>query len=941
MRCASCKVENPPAAKFCVECGAAFLIRCPKCEFENESSFKFCAQCGESLQPPRPQVTPLPGAADRESSSAGEAGDARVRVQETAASSLDGERKTISALFADIKGSMEMMEDLDPEEARVIIDPALHVMMEAVRHYGGHVAQSTGDGIFALFGAPIAHEDHAQRALHAALRMQQEMRRYGDDLKREGKAPIEIRIGVNTGEVVVRSIPKDEGHAEYLPVGHSTGLAQRMQTIASSGAVMVTEHTHRLTEGYFQFRALGPTKVKGLTDPVNVYEVVGLGPLRTRLEISAQRGLSKFVGRNNELEAIRGALVRAESGKGQLVTAIGEPGVGKSRLFYEFKAIAASTTPPSGSSAATAKGGLAQQPILMLEAYAQSHGKASSYVPLIELLETYFEIVPGDDARRRREKVGGKVLMLDRTLEDGLPPILDVLGMTDGAAAPGQIDPQVRKRRILDALKRLLLRESIARPLVLIFEDLHWIDGETQSFLDLMVESIASSRILLLVNFRPEYRHNWGNKSYCTQLRLDPLGPENAGDMLRGLLGQSDELKSIREFVASRTEGNPFFIEEMVQALFDEGALVRNGLIRQAKPLNAIKLPPSVQGVLAARIDRLAPEDKELLQTLSVIGKEFSLRVIEHATRRAQDGLRLPLERLQASEFIYEQPAIGDTEYSFKHALTLEVAYNSMLMGRRKDLHEQVARAIEELHEPALDEHFGELAHHYGRSNNIAKAARYARLAGQRAYFRSDLEEAVRRLRTAQELLSKLPQTGERDRQEIPLQLLIGICGTFQGAGSDASLAAYRRALELSEETGDAASTFRALIGVQSTIAFSMGVTKSLEHAWRSLDLAQKTNDPPMLAEAHSWYGIDAYRAGDLLGARAAYERALELREKLPVGTRFYYTDPQPMSEGGLATVLWLLGFPDLIRLGGSPSVPLLQPKEDCRRDPRFFIHVC
>jgi tetratricopeptide (TPR) repeat protein len=381
--------------------------------------------------------------------------------------------------------------------------------------------------------------------------------------------------------------------------------------------------------------------------------------------------------------------------------------------------------------------------------------------------------------------------------------------------------------------------------------------------------------------------------------------------MLEGLLGQSAELEPIREFVTSKTEGNPFFIEEMVQALFDEGALVRNGVIRQAKPLNAIKLPASVQGVLAARIDRLAPEEKELLQTLSVIGKEFSIRVIERATRRTEDDLRAPLERLQASEFIYEQPAIADTEYTFQHALTLEVAYNSILTKRRKELHEQVARGIEALHEPALDEHFGELAHHYGRSNNIAKAARYARLAGQRAYFRSDLEEAVRRLRTAQELLSKLPQTGERDRQEIPVQLLIGICSTFlEGAGSDQSLAAYKRALELSERTGDAASTFRALLGVQSAVGFSKGVTAALEYGRRLLDLAEKTNDPPMLAEAHCWNGINASSAGDLIGARASHERALELREKLPVGARFYYIDPQWMSEGALAEVLWLLGFP-------------------------------
>src|SRR5438093_10028821 len=430
----------------------------------------------------------------------------------------DGERKTITALFADIKGSMALIEDLDPEDARRLVDPALQLMMDAVHRYEGYVAQSTGDGIFAFFGAPIAHEDHPQRALYAALRMQEEMRRHADTLRATGHPPLLMRVGVNTGEVVVRSIRKDDLHADYVPVGHSTNLAARMEQLAAPGSILVTEQTHRLTDGYFEFKNLGKTHIKGVEDPLTVYEVLGAGPLRTRLQVAARRGLTCFVGRHSEMEQLQRALEQAKAGHGQLVGVMGEPGVGKSRLFYEFK-----LTSQSGC--------------LILEAFSMSHGKASPYLPVIELLKSYLQIHPQDDDRSRREKVIGKVLGLDRNLEDILPYLFSLLGIDDPTSSLQQMDAQIRRRRTFEALKKLFLRESLNQHLMLIFEDLHWIDTETQGFLDVLAESVASARCLLLVNYRPEYRHEWGSKTYYTQLRLSPFGRAEAEEFLDALLG--------------------------------------------------------------------------------------------------------------------------------------------------------------------------------------------------------------------------------------------------------------------------------------------------------------------------------------------------------------------------------------------------------------------
>jgi class 3 adenylate cyclase/ribosomal protein L40E len=566
MLCAKCNYDNPADALFCMKCGSKVENRCSSCNTVNPADAKFCRKCGEALGTDAPASSPSPDIAAKTS---------RVEVthERQTAEGLEGERKTVTALFADIKGSTELERDLDPEDARAIVDPVLHLMMAAVHRYDGYVAQSTGDGIFALFGAPVAHEDHAQRALLAALAMQRELRQYGERLKRQGQSPVEVRIGINTGEVVMRTI-QTGGHPEYTPVGHVTNLAARMQTVAAAGGIVISEDTRRLVEGYFELRAMGPTVVKGVNAPVKVYEVLGAGPLRGHFELAARRGLTTFIGRERELGELRRALELAMSGHGQVVAVVAEAGTGKSRLVYEFK-----TTLPSDCR--------------VLEV---SHGKASAWLPVLELLHTYFGIEGVDDPPTRRRKLSARLATLDLTLSDTLPYLFGLLGIQESPDPLAQMDPQVRRRRTLDALKRIMLRESLEHPVAVIFEDLHWIDSETQALLDLLAASIANSRFLLLVNYRPEYRHEWANKSYYSQFGMEALGQESAGEMLSAILGDGVELVQLKRLVVERTEGNPFFIEEMVQALFEEGALMRNGAVKVTRSLSQLRCRSRCRG---------------------------------------------------------------------------------------------------------------------------------------------------------------------------------------------------------------------------------------------------------------------------------------------------------------------------------------------------------
>ena len=577
MQCPRCQHDNPAGQKFCGECGGPLTSTCQSCGAANPPAQKFCGACGTAL-----------GA--RAATPDNYTPKHLVEKILTSRAALEGERKQVTILFADLKGSMELLADRDPEEARNLLDPVLERMIEAVHGYEGTVNQVMGDGIMALFGAPLAHEDHAVRACYAALDMQAAIHREAEQVRRSHGISLEIRVGLNSGEVVVRAIGSDL-HMDYTAVGQTTHLAARMEQLATGNRSLVTAATWRLAEGYVEANPLGPVPVKGLDAPVEVFELIGVGPLRSRLRVAAARGFTKFVGRDAEFEQLRRALSRTASGHGQAVAIVGEPGVGKSRVVWELR----HSHETHGW--------------LIVQGGSLPYGKATPYLPVIDLLKGYFQIVDEDDHRKIDEKVLAKLLTLDEGLRPMLPSVLALLDVPVEDAEWLALDPPQRRQRTLNAVKRLLLRESQVQPLLVVFEDLHWIDSETQALLDSLVGSIPTARLLLLVNYRPEYRHEWGGKTYYTQVRLDPLPPERAEALLDALLGPSPTLRDVRRLLIARTQGNPFFLEESLRSLVETEALVGDrGAYCLGQSVPMIEISATVQAVLAARIDRLPPK---------------------------------------------------------------------------------------------------------------------------------------------------------------------------------------------------------------------------------------------------------------------------------------------------------------------------------------------
>jgi len=800
-------------------------------------------------------------------------------------------------LFADLKGSMELLADRDPEDARKLLDPVLERMMEAVHRYEGTVNQVMGDGIMALFGAPVAHEDHAVRACYAALRMQEAIRRYTEDVRHSHGIEVQIRVGLNSGEVVVRSIGSDL-HMDYTAVGQMTHLAARMEQLATPGSIRLTEETLRLAEGYVQVKPLGPVPVKGLETPIEVYELAGAGPARSRLQAAVARGLTRFVGRDAELQVLRGALEKAGAGHGQVVAVVGEPGVGKSRLFWEF------------THSHRTHGWL------LLESSSASYGKATPSLPVIDLLKAYFQIEARDDARKIREKVTGKLLTLDEALKPTLPACVALLDVPVENAQWEALDPPQRRQRTLDAVKRLLLRESRVQPLCLVFEDLHWIDSETQAFLDSLIESLPAARIFLLVNYRPEYQHGWGSRTYYTQLRIDPLPPENASELLQALLGDDPGLQPVKQLLIGRTHGNPFFLEESVRTLVETKALVgERGAYRVAKALPSIQVPASVQAVLAARIDRLPPEDKRLLQSASVIGEDVPFTLLQAVVELPEEELRRGLSRLQADEFLYETSLFPDLEYTFKHGLTYQVTYNSLLMERRGTLHARIVEALERLYADRLTEQVDRLAQHALRGEVWGKAARYLRQAGVKAASRSAYREAMEFSEQALTALSHTPQSEETLREAIDIRIAPGpALLAVKGIPAPEVEASYTRAQELCARLGDTSRLFPVLWGLWF-VNFGRGQYRQARQLGeRLLSVAEASQDATLLLEAHHSMWATLVGMAEFSSAAAHLRQGLALydpHQHRSLAFVYGAHDPGVCCRNHSALVLLARGYPD------------------------------
>ena len=889
MQCPRCQAENREGRRFCLECGASLGLPCPTCGFSNEAGEKFCGGCGQPLAAPQQASLGFPSPQAYTPKHLAE----KILI---ARSAVEGERKQVTVLFADLKGSMQLLADRDPEEARKLLDPILERMMEAVHHYEGTVNQVMGDGIMALFGAPLAHEDHAVRACYTALRIQEALGRYAEELRRSQGLDVQVRVGLNSGEVVVRSIGSDL-RMDYTAVGQTTHLAARMEQLASPGTILLTANTFHLAEGYIEVKPLGSMAVKGLTQPVEAHELVRARPVRSRLQAAAARGLTRFLGREAELEALHRALKWAGTGHGQVVAIVGEPGVGKSRLFWEF--IHSHRT----------------RGWLILESVSVSYTKATAYLPVIDMLKTYFQIETPDDPRTVREKITSKLLMSDRAWEPALSAFFTLLDLPVKDPAWQALDPLHRRQRTLDAVKRLLLRESRGQPLLLVLENLHWIDSETQAFLDSLVESLPTARILLLVTYRPEYQHGWGSKTYYTRLRLDVLPPEMAEELLTALLGKDGSLDPLKRLLIERTEGNPLFLEESVQTLGETQMLVgERGAYRLVKALPSIQVPATVQAVLAARIDRLPSEEKRLLESAAVIGKDVPFTLLEAIAELPEEELRKSLTHLRSAEFLYETSLFPELEYTFKHALTHEVAYASLLQERRRTLHARIMEALETLAGDRPAEQVDRLSHHAFRGEVWDKALTYLRQAGAKAFACSANQEAVAYFEQALTALRHLPESRHTLEQAIDLR--------FDLRPPLLQLGRLQEVLSLSQE----AETMAQRLGDDQRLAHVYTYLinyhhlkgepdLAIEYGERCLTIGEARNDGALQALARRYMGHSYHAQGRYRQAESILKRNIEVLEAVPESEELTQASVSYVaSSGWLALSLAELGEFDLAR---------------------------
>ncbi len=821
MRCQACRVENRAGRQFCQACGAPLLVTCRSCGFSNVSNEKFCGGCGRPLPP----------------------SDARASV----GASLEDERKHVTVLFADVKASMELLANRDPEDARKLLDPVLEHMMEAVHYYGGTVNQVMGDGIMALFGAPLAHEDHAVRACYAALRMQDSVRQHAERTRAAAGAEITVRLGLHSGEVVVRSI-RAGWHEDYSAVGQATHLAARMEQIAPPGTIFITADVLRLAEGYIDVTAIGPVAVKGMVGPVEVFQLAGVRPVRSRF---SDRELTELIGRGRELEQLGRGLHPVSAGHGRVVAVVGEPGVGKSRLVWEFTR----SSPTAGW--------------LRLESSAVSYDQTSPYRPVIELLKSYFQIDSHDDQVKTREKVLGRLLTLDLPLEPTLPALLSLLDVPFDHPGWQARDPAQRRRDTLAVLKHVLVTESQRQPLLLSIENLHWIDSETQAVLDDLVDSLSVAPILLLVSYRPEYRHGWANRSYYTQLRLEPLNAEETAALLRALLGDDASLAGLKQRLVDQTGGNVFFIEESVRRLLETNALVgTRGAYAVAKDSTAIQLPPTVQAVLAARIDRLGLEDKHILQSAAVIGAHFPFYLLCAIVGLPEEAVRASLKQLRTAEFVHERRLFPEVEYTFAHALTREVAYNSLLHARRRDLHGRIFDIVERRFGEGLAEPVETLAHHAVMAEQWTKGVAYWRQAGAKAAARSATREAVAAYEQALGALTQLPET--RDTIELGIDLRFDLHSALIPVDELKRMLGYLREAErLAEAIGDQRRLGRAWAHMTYCFSWVGDSNSAVQCGERALVVAAATGDRELES-------LTEFHLGRALFGSGAYRRALK-----------------------------------------------------------------
>jgi class 3 adenylate cyclase/tetratricopeptide (TPR) repeat protein len=746
MKCPKCQFENPEQSKFCLECGKKLELLCPHCGKSLPVAAKFCNECGYDLSKPS-EAPPLDYSVPKSYTPKFLA----EKILKTR-SAMEGERKLVTVLFADVANFTSLSEKLDPEEVHGIMDGCFKILMDEIHRYEGTINQFTGDGVMALFGAPVAHEDHAQRACYAALAIQRAMVGYGERVGKDHGVDFKMRIGLNSGPVVVGSIG-DDLRMDYTAQGDTANLAARMESNAEPGSILASQHIYRQAKEFFEFESLGEIQVKGKKEPIEAYRLNRPTEVETRIAASAAKGLTRFVGRTREIEALKESFEKVKSGEGQVVGIVGEAGVGKSRLLLEFRNL------------------LLKGKVTYFEGRCLHYGGSMPYLPILPVLRSYIGVKEGEQELVIRQKLNEKILGLDGNLGHVIPPFQELLSLKVDDEAFAKLEPKPRREKTFEALRDLLVRGSQDRPIVLVVEDLHWVDKTSEEFLSYMIGWMPKTRILLLLLYRPEYTHQWGSKSYYSLIGVQQLSMSTSAELVAAILEGGDLVPELRDLILNRTAGNPLFMEELTHALLQNGSIQKKDeRFVLAQDASNVQVPDTIQGIIAARMDRLEESLKRIMQVASVIGREFAFRILETITEMKEE-LKSGLINLQGLEFIYEKSLFPELEYIFRHALVQEVAYNSLLINRRKEIHEKIGLAIESLYPKRLEEFCEMLAYHYSKSGNLTKAYQYLKASAEKAVRSDALFDAIRFYKEAIQALSQMNQTDENKRDRIELVL--------------------------------------------------------------------------------------------------------------------------------------------------------------------------
>jgi adenylate cyclase len=770
----------------------------------------------------------------------------------------DGERKQVTVLFADVSGSMDLAEGQDPEEWRKIMQRFFAILAEAVERFEGTVDKFTGDGIMAVFGAPVAHEDHARRACYAALRMLDDVAEYAAELRRGSGLNFSTRIGINSGEVVAGAIGAGS-EGSYTAIGHTVGLAQRMEALAEPGTAYLTEATATLASGFLDLKELGEFEIKGASRPIEVFELAGVGPARSRLDLSRERGFSRFVGRENEMAELERALAQADAGEGAVVGIAAEAGVGKSRLSHEF------------AERCRARG------LEVFEAQAQSHGRSIPLMPVLQMLRAYFGIGEREPDRLTREKIAGRVLLLDPEFADDLPLLFDFLGVPDPERPVAQMQPEVRQRALSRIVCHLINAPRRKHTVVLVIEDLHWIDESSEAMLTEMIASLQGTNTLAVVNFRPEYSLNWSQASIYRSLDLQPLGQADTRELLRDLAGEDPSLDGLEEPIHARTQGNPFFVEEIVRELIEAGHFAgERGAYRLVHPVEEAGVPATVQAVLAARIDRLDPDAKQLLQVASVVGKEVGARALGLTAGLNEEQLNAALCELVDGGYLYEAELYPERVLAFRHPLTREVAYGSQLAERRRATHAATARAMVELEPERMDELAALVAHHMEAGDERLEAARWSARAAHWAGH-GQPAESLRLWRNAMVLVEELEENEETAALAVASRLQQLQYAWRLGMDSEEEARLVAEAEEIATRKGDLHSLAMLRMATAGRPGIQHQAEAWLEAVGEIVQLADQSGDPHLRVAMRSACAYTFLCVGDFDRFEGELDEVLDL----------------------------------------------------------------